>query len=166
MARTSLYRKIDFNRPLYAIRRIKSAGRTINPGDVFDLALLLVTRRRAVQLFENRLIGHEEDLAGLKDSVIQAAGPLDDDPALDPPSQGLNGELPQPPIEPPVDDVGEPETVPPADPLLESVEDIEQPEQADPTPLVDTEPPEAESVEDLEIIEEIDDLPGTLGEHP
>ena len=175
MARTSLYRKIDFNRPLYAIRRIKSAGRTINPGDAFDLNLLMVTRRRAVQLFENRLIGHEEDLTGLKDAVIQA--PELDDPApnndsvdreLD--SQGLDEDAEQPlpasSVEPPIDDVGEPESVPPSDPPLESVEDIEQPVQEEPTPLVDVEPPAIENVEDLEIIEEIDDLPGTFGEQP
>lgn len=160
MARTNLYRKIDFNRPFFAIRRIKSAGRTINPGDLFDIGTLMVSRRRAVQLYENRLIGHEEDLLGLKDAVLASVEPV----AVKPVEQiVIDSSLT------PVDTEANPDGAN-QEALPDSVEETmpdpgntEQPIDEAPADPLELIPPDAQNLEFLDDLEEFDEAPAAFG---
>lgn len=159
MARTNLHRKIDFNRPFFAIRRIKSAGRTINPGDLFDLGALMVSRRRAVQLYENRLIGHEEDLLGLKDAVLAVVEPV----TVKPVEQVVIDSLT--PVDTEVNpDGADQEALP--DSVEETLPDSGNTEQpideapAEPSELI---PPDAQNLEFLDDLEEFDEAPAGFG---
>lgn len=64
MARKPLFRReqvLDIHKPLVAQKAMNISGRSIAPGDSFDLSKLLLTPRRVDVLFRGGFIAHPED---------------------------------------------------------------------------------------------------------